>query len=1472
MSVSGLNQQYLPNTLDGLNIVEADQVYIDGQLVNLSDYVPFENASRTLNMGAQNIQTTHDAITGNDVVNKSHLDNVVSNLSIAIAGSFLDKVTTTPQTVIGNVSYTAQLSTDNLLVPTTKTASLGSVLTVDANYRRSENDSTVSVIQYFGSISSSLGIYQATSTQNYAILQVADLGVSGTGKRMDINWNLNINEGSYNSSIQLFASDNGINTNQYLGPSVSFTPSDPLYNVMSGTFVPQYRYICVLCITSKPSGVQTVRWYDLQLDEQGVDITALTMSAQNVSQIPILNDKKQLVGSGVSSTKVIYLDNCNEDIQSALNNRLKLDGSNANQNIIIGAYKVQSSATPSIGNDYTNKTYVDTAISGAGALYVLKAGDTMTGTLNMGANKITSSYTALTSNDLTNKNYVDYYLGLKGNLSGGNTWSGDQIFNSGTVSVYNRLLGLPDSTPSGNFWMGLRGSGTEVDRLAISIVGNITTGVVDRVLISKVLRLSQPTANRVLTLDVNGDVVSSTVTPTTLSYLDIGSSLTGLLATKGNLSGGNTWNGNQTFNNLITFAGYTAGRVLALGGSSNLVATSTTLAQLSYLDATSSIQTQLDSKASTTYVDSQLANYLPLTGGTLTGLLKINPTAIENRKLVLWDGGANNDYQYYGLGVNGSTFRFNIYGTAEKYSFFAGTSSTAANEVFRINGSGALESGVSGASANTTPNLLLSSSAQHVDNSAGQVYLFSATNGHLGIQRNTVRNATTACLALGTADTEQSEIISYKADGSTGYMPLAYAGSVHAWVVGNSTDIALTSYSFLGQTGFDGSNNVNFQCQASQYGRNRLYMTGRYEASNDAWSFATGRNSIIFRTQSSLNSAYTNRWAIQNFADALGFLSASGGNTPRLVMKDNGTIGIGTTDPTTLLEIIGSYTLFSVRDIAAISYSAIRLGNNSGYGCYLFLNGSSRTDDGGVSTATLRNDLGSLRVQAQYGLGITMDNDGCMKAYSGTITSTNPGSANMAGYFGITRADLRNSAGLWTGIDSGNNVWQLSLRPDVSWNGWNGRASYYTWYVSNGPSGGSLLINNNGAVNVAGNSPFAVPNGYMSRGSLTIGSTDANYGWGSSWTSSTAGLLLECADLTEIAVHDAGHRVASMIAYAGGAGRNWLVLGRDMGWGSSYVTTTSTFSVATDSQYGRFNVYNPDGSYTHFGTSERINYVRGGKTLFDTTTDTYWHLNWYYDAYSPGAHLYNSPGTWSVSIWATGAVVTNYWFGTVSDRRIKKNIQPVGSMLNIIKRIEVVSFDFIDSNNKRDECGIIAQQVEEIFPNIVDKSVGIIPNILKRATSFEKGEGTLTVFYPRQVTDELEVGSRVKLMFGIVGATEADSKKKGEYTEKVLRIASDSIVVEWTSPDDISNLSLIVYGKEVDDFRNVDKEQFAVMAIKGIQEQQTQIEEQQKRIATLEARETIWVDHAKEQEAKMMKMQKDLEKMAGLLSQLISKQ
>jgi hypothetical protein len=99
----------------------------------------------------------------------------------------------------------------------------------------------------------------------------------------------------------------------------------------------------------------------------------------------------------------------------------------------------------------------------------------------------------------------------------------------------------------------------------------------------------------------------------------------------------------------------------------------------------------------------------------------------------------------------------------------------------------------------------------------------------------------------------------------------------------------------------------------------------------------------------------------------------------------------------------------------------------------------------------------------------------------------------------------------------------------------------------------------NGIANINGGTNFAVLNNYMQTGSLTIGDNTRNYGGGAFWNANTAGLLMECLDNTEIAVHDAGARVASLMYYNGASGN--ITMGRDMGWGVSNVATAGNLFV-----------------------------------------------------------------------------------------------------------------------------------------------------------------------------------------------------------------------------------------------------------------------------------------------------------------------
>jgi hypothetical protein len=68
--------------------------------------------------------------------------------------------------------------------------------------------------------------------------------------------------------------------------------------------------------------------------------------------------------------------------------------------------------------------------------------------------------------------------------------------------------------------------------------------------------------------------------------------------------------------------------------------------------------------------------------------------ATMNRKLVLYENPSNNDHQYYGFGLNGSTLRYQVDEASSSHVFYAGTSATTSNELMRIRGDGKVGIGI----------------------------------------------------------------------------------------------------------------------------------------------------------------------------------------------------------------------------------------------------------------------------------------------------------------------------------------------------------------------------------------------------------------------------------------------------------------------------------------------------------------------------------------------------------------------------------------------------------------------------------------------------------------------------------------------------------------------------------------------------------------------------------------------------------
>jgi hypothetical protein len=107
----------------------------------------------------------------------------------------------------------------------------------------------------------------------------------------------------------------------------------------------------------------------------------------------------------------------------------------------------------------------------------------------------------------------------------------------------------------------------------------------------------------------------------------------------------------------------------------------------------------------------------------------------------------------------------------------------------------------------------------------------------------------------------------------------------------------------------------------------------------------------------------------------------------------------------------------------------------------------------------------------------------------------------------------------------------------------------------------------------------------MASGSLTIGGTTFDYGNATGWSTSTAGLLMECNKYTEICVHDANTRVASLMHYDGV--NNKILIGRNKGWAETQTEIVSNLTLAADKW-----IYSSDSS------RQRIYFQSNGATIY----------------------------------------------------------------------------------------------------------------------------------------------------------------------------------------------------------------------------------------------------------------------------------
>ncbi len=213
-----------------------------------------------------------------------------------------------------------------------------------------------------------------------------------------------------------------------------------------------------------------------------------------------------------------------------------------------------------------------------------------------------------------------------------------------------------------------------------------------------------------------------------------------------------------------------------------------------------------------------------------------------------------------------------------------------------------------------------------------------------------------------------------------------------------------------------------------------------------------------------------------------------------------------------------------------------------------------------------------------------------------------------------------------------------------------------------------------------------------------------------------------------------------------------------------------------------------------------------------------------YSAVSGVSGQQNANGTPSnpSSLYAT-SFISSPLFVVFSDARIKRidgrsdSVQDLATLAGI----EVSDYTYRDTYGKGSgkEKKVVAQQVEQVFPQAVKRGTDALPDIYKPA---EVKDGWV------HLATDLKVGDRVRLI-----------GKATEGTYEVLEVAEGKFRTDFKTGGD----GVFVYGREVNDFRSVDYDAIAMLNVSATQELHRRLEkevavnaEQAARIADLEKR------------------------------------
>lgn len=170
----------------------------------------------------------------------------------------------------------------------------------------------------------------------------------------------------------------------------------------------------------------------------------------------------------------------------------------------------------------------------------------------------------------------------------------------------------------------------------------------------------------------------------------------------------------------------------------------------------------------------------------------------------------------------------------------------------------------------------------------------------------------------------------------------------------------------------------------------------------------------------------------------------------------------------------------------------------------------------------------------------------------------------------------------------------------------------------------------------------------------------------------------------------------------------------------------------------------------------------------------------------------------NIGLWVQDRVVASE-FNATSDERIKsiKGISDGPADLATLNAIQITDYTFRDTlkNGIGSQKKVIAQQVEQVFPQAVSQTTDVVPDIMKNA-GIKGGWISLST--------DLKKGEKVRLLAG----------KDQDKICEVLEVKDSSFRVALETAEN----EVFVYGREVSDFRTVDYDALAMLNVSATQQ------------------------------------------------------